>query len=392
VSVLPRRRTRRRALALAAIATAVAIALAELLLPLVLPNARIGYYWAFDPLLGWSQVPGGKSRTEIDGETVRIEFNGRGFHDVQHELARPAGVRRIVLVGDSFSEAVQVNLEDAFFRLLEARLDAESGSDFEVVNLGVGDFGTAQECLAFEHLGLAYDPEILLVQIFPLNDVANNSLELFDTSGSDNDALRPYFVERGGALELTSAQPVRNWLRRHSATVRSAEAVLWKLFGTRSDERREADRRARAAQLGFPPEGLPPLFHVFADDAHQHPAVRRAWDLTERILERIATTARAHGVKVLFVVVPWDQCVGSAWEAFAAGQPPPPLRADHPEQRLGAWCARHGVPCLLLKPIFDRRASEFFPARRGHFNPAAHRMTAEAIFAKLQAEGMLEKD
>ena len=385
------RRSRRRVFVLAALLACFTVVLFELVAPLVLPALRIGPFWAFDPVLGWTNVPDREYEWDIDGEIVSVGFNDRGFHDVSHTSDRPDGVRRIVLIGDSFSEATQVQLEETFHRRLAHRLEAEAEDRWEVINLGVGDFGTAQACLAFERLGLAYDPEILLVEIFPLNDLTNNSLELYDTSGSDNDGFRPYFVERDGALELTSAHPARHWLRRHSATFLCAEMLLSKIRGRRSDAQRNADRGRRNMDLGF--QGmLPPVYQTYVDDAHQHPAIRRAWHLTELILGRIVTTARAHGVKVLFVVVPWDRSVGAAaWERFVGGMPSTPLQPDYPERRLSELSARLGVPCLLLKPTFEQHVDEFFPPRRDHFNPAAHRLTADAIFAKLQEERMLDE-
>src|SRR5207249_2550970 len=107
------------------------------------------------------------------------------------------------------------NLDQTFFRLLEERLNRTTTERWEVVNVGVGDFGTAQEWLALTRFGLPLAPDVVLLQIFPLNDVCNNSIELFDLCRSKNDPYRPYLIDAESGLILTSAQPVRNFLRRH---------------------------------------------------------------------------------------------------------------------------------------------------------------------------------
>jgi hypothetical protein len=357
------------------------VVLFELGVRILSPGFDINPSWRYHPALGWSQVPSGRFDYEVDGERVWIGFNREGFHDVEHEIEKPAGTKRIVLIGDSFSESVQVNLEQTFFRLLEDALNAAGAGRWEVINLGVGDFGTAQECLALEHLGLRYSPDIVLCQIFPLNDIGNNTIELYDLCKSRNDRYRPYFVEDGGSLRLTSAQPARSFLRRASVSYGVLEGLLLRATGAFAPQD-DSEYRAALQARGFQVE---PIVMTFLDERDQPAEIARGWRVTERILERIVERCRAHGAAFVGMVVPWDRCVGPAWEVFARTQPLP-LQRDYPERRLGALFERLGVPSLMLLELFERNRDVVLPARAGHLNPAAHRLVADAILAKLRAE------
>jgi len=126
--------------------------------------------WRFHPVLGWTQNPSAQYDYVVGGERVHVEFNSQGFRDVERSVANPNHHRRIVVVGDSFCEAVQVNLEDTFHQRLQSMLNQDSEEQWEVINLGVGDFGNAQELIALREYGIPFAPEIVVFQIFPLGN------------------------------------------------------------------------------------------------------------------------------------------------------------------------------------------------------------------------------
>jgi hypothetical protein len=253
-----------------------------------------------------------------------------------------------------------------------------NGERWEVINLGVGDFGSAQEQVALEEYGLRYEPDLVVQEIFPLNDVCNNTIELYGMCASDNDRYRPYFVERGSELVATSAQPVRNFLRRHSATYGVVEHAL---LGFAAHDERERFTRSRAA--GMPVEAL---LETFAPDEQQHPWVARGWRLTEAILSRTAALAHAHGAKYLAVVVPFEPQV-RAWPPPGARPSKIALGVDYPERRLARLFARLDIPVVTLRDEFARHADEVLPFISGHFSLGAHRLAAELIYQRLIALG-----
>ena len=96
--------------------------------------------------------------------------NSRGLRDEEYSLAKPEGVRRIAVVGDSFVMGSGVALEDLFHTLLEESL-AESypGTRFQCLNFGVGGHNLADYYATVRHMVGAYEPDLVLVGL-SMND------------------------------------------------------------------------------------------------------------------------------------------------------------------------------------------------------------------------------
>src|SRR6185369_12345965 len=124
-------RERRLRLLLVAGSLLVGLALVELAVRLSGIDYNISINWKYHRLLGWSQTPNARYDYEVAGRPIHVAFNSQGFRDIEHP--REKTKKRVVVIGDSFCEAVQVNLEETFWKRLEAKLG------WEVINLGVGD-------------------------------------------------------------------------------------------------------------------------------------------------------------------------------------------------------------------------------------------------------------
>ncbi len=114
---------------------------------------------------GYELIP--DASAVVVGEPVNV--NRLGFRDRERQLAKPAGTRRIVVIGDSHAFGTGVADEEIFTRLLEQNLTA-TGDAVEVLNLGVGGYNTTQEVHLLEHRGLAFEPDLVLV-LYTLSDV-----------------------------------------------------------------------------------------------------------------------------------------------------------------------------------------------------------------------------
>jgi hypothetical protein len=348
----------------------------------------INPFWKYHPVIGWSQVPNKSYHYWMDGKEIRVAFNSRGFHDVEHPLKKPSGTKRIVLVGDSFSEALQVNLDETFFRRLVEKLNQGGKSPWEAINLGVGDFGTTQEWVALDQIGLDYSPDVVICQIFPLNDICNNTLELCDLCKSLNDRYRPYFVLSDGELHLTSAQPFRNFLRRYFVSYGVVEHKILKGRSQTQEVYLERLYEQRAQEMGLAPLG--PLLYIYVSDQDQPEVISKGWKITEKIVEKMARLCRERNIQFIPVVVPFEACVSlNGWKAFASDYPNGGIIQDYPEKRLGRLFDRLSVPGVLLKEPFERNRDAVLPYIGGHFNPEGHRVAAEAIYSKMAEIGLV---
>ncbi|HEX2224484.1 MAG TPA: SGNH/GDSL hydrolase family protein, partial [Thermoanaerobaculia bacterium] len=92
--------------------------------------------------------------------------NSLGYRDRERSLAKPPGVYRIVVIGDSIAAGYQVErTEDVFPALLEAALREEGrgAGGIEVLNFGVTGYNTAQEVETLRSRALRFDPDLVIL-------------------------------------------------------------------------------------------------------------------------------------------------------------------------------------------------------------------------------------
>ncbi len=127
----------------------------------------------FDSVRGWTGVPNVEGTNwSVDGE-FHVKTNSRGFRDNERDTTKPPGTIRIAIVGDSFVWGHNLDQADLMPQLLELRL-RERGYVVEVLNFGIGGYGTDQEYLLLEQEVMRYKPDIVALSFFYSNNFWNN--------------------------------------------------------------------------------------------------------------------------------------------------------------------------------------------------------------------------
>ncbi len=119
----------------------------------------------FDPITGWSKIPGASSRRSTSEFDVRYEINALGLRE-SHTLsyAKPAGTYRVLCLGDSFTLGYTVDERDLFVDQLRRSWLSE-GRAVDVINAGTEGWSTDQEVAWYLSEGVKYQPDLVL--IFP---------------------------------------------------------------------------------------------------------------------------------------------------------------------------------------------------------------------------------
>jgi hypothetical protein len=95
---------------------------------------------------------------------------------------------RVFVVGDSFTQAVQVSDDKTYYAPLKT-------SGMNVFAYGAGGWGSLQEFMILDKYFDVIKPDLIIWQ-FSMNDLINNSPELEKASThNNNDMVRPYWVE-----------------------------------------------------------------------------------------------------------------------------------------------------------------------------------------------------
>jgi lysophospholipase L1-like esterase len=99
---------------------------------------------------------------------AEIRTNSLGFRDRELPPQKPAGERRVIMLGDSFTLGWGVREKETFTRRLEEMLCA-GDKHYRVINMGTGNYNTVMEVELLKWKGLGLDPDVLVLMYF-VND------------------------------------------------------------------------------------------------------------------------------------------------------------------------------------------------------------------------------
>jgi len=145
-----------------------------------------------DELLGWKHQPNQTSRFETIDFSVDVVTNSRGLRDKEYGLEKPPGIKRILILGDSFGWGFGVEHGDRIDEIIESKYD-----DIEIINASIAGYGTDQQYLYLKNRGILYNPDLVVVMFYP-NDVNNNSSKI------QYQYEKPFFILEENSIKLTN--------------------------------------------------------------------------------------------------------------------------------------------------------------------------------------------
>jgi len=362
----------------------------------LLGNKFSGSTYIADPLLGWSLRPGAGA-WEADEGVAWSKINSHGFRDRDRALIKPRGVYRVAVLGDSYTEARQVDMNKTFTALSEVELKRRhcfGESNVEVLNFGVPGYGTGQELLLLRERVWKFSPDMIVLQVFTGNDIFNNHRAL-NVSTPD---LAPYFLLKDGNLTLDDRfrktpafNPTRIKLKGIAADVMNNSVLLqlvYKLRRLRAQQEELAHMDATevsAASNAPPPEYqrylafLPPTV----------PSMVEAWQVTDALIAEFGREASSHHAPLLIMLIP------TAHQTYADPKDEESYRAhykieslEYADDRVERQSLANGIPVLrLTEPLKEviRRTGKY-PAgfantapNEGHLNELGHAVVAREL-------------
>jgi hypothetical protein len=348
-------------------------------------------FWEPDPLLGTRLIPGrsGWWTQEEHEFVVPVRINDQGRRDLDRSEQKTAGTFRILLLGDSFVEAMHVPIENTFARRLEGLFANQGPAPVEVVSMGVSGYGTAGEYLYYRDIGRRFHPDLVVLSFYPGNDVRNNSPTL-------EPALPPTY-DANGNLERVTAAKTGDGTRRGWLASSEAYTFVRKLILTRQPwlaERLASWGLLSKAALRQVPmaDGVPVDYLVYAQPPPRE--WETAWQHTEGLLTALRDAVAADGARfMVMIVTAREQIYDADWQALLATYPAMQRRSwdlNGPERRVLDWCARSGVSCVQLSRAFAARRGDgtrLHFIHDGHWTPAGHALAAQAMYDVLREAG-----
>jgi hypothetical protein len=299
----------------------------------VMPSEMV----SVDPDLGFRMLP--NYRGVMAMNNTAVETNSWGLRDREYGVPS-ADKWRIYVLGDSMVFGFGVRAEETFPHYLEKLLRDRLQREVEVVNGGVPGYGTLQELEFFEQTVDQVQPDLVLVAVALLNDIADNRK----------------FAERAQARQRPrgAVWKALRWLRSRSQLYLTV-------------------RRYRHASGGEA------LMQIHAP--HPRPGTEQALQLTEQALLRFARVARGRGVDFAVVISPvYRQTSTEAWQRALASYQLDAGRysREQPNRRLVSFAQAAGLPVLDLLPVLGASRSEDLYFHE-HWRPRGHAVVATAV-------------
>jgi lysophospholipase L1-like esterase len=328
----------------------------------------------FHSKLGWAKKPG----VEVDRSTpefdVTFAINELGLRDdPMASPAKPDGVQRVLMLGDSFVLGYTVDRHHLFVDQLEDWWQAE-GRDVDVINAGTEGYSTDQEVLWFLEQGVDFAPD--LVVLFPYeNDLYWNGQASYTRFpkprfGADGTLQTGTLLDPGGAPALASF-----------ATIQLLGAAL-SLLGDGPTAHH------------FQPAGSDRmLFNEWGPLLHDEPAfLADALARTRGALQALATRCDEIGVRLVVAPIPSESVVHPEHrEAFRTsadglkGLPDDAWDPNRPVDLFLGMARDLGITNLDARAaLIEAGADEplYFDVE-WHFNPRGNEVFARFLHAEL---------
>lgn len=154
----------------------------------------------YHPTFGYRFIPGLKARVEHESGGYLVRANGWGFR-CEHEFDAPrrAGIRRVLLFGDSFTAGDGVSNKKRYGDRLEALIDA-----VEVWNFALPGTGTDQHYLIHQELAKSVDHDLVVISVLVENirRVAARYRPFQTPEGERQILAKPYYTLEADELVL----------------------------------------------------------------------------------------------------------------------------------------------------------------------------------------------
>lgn len=312
------------------------------------------FFLEHDPELGFRLEPGavGEYRGRwllSPNPAIRtpVRINSLGIRGPEIAIPKPEGNRRLLILGDSYVQALEVPYADTFYALLAESVRASGAPLLEPVPMGVTGYGQAQQLLWLQKLGVRLEPDLVVASVFLGNDITDNSQEIGLA------ATRPYFELRDGELHLVERpKEAARWKYDLAKYMRSF--IVYKEIG-----HKVSALRRMAGSLGV-------VNYVDVEGATGSELVRkrtRAWRLTFALLKEMARISESAEAPFLAVF----------HGSYPTGS------ADSVPEAIRRRCAEAGFECLDLNPGLTTTDEHFVPTDL-HWSAPGHAKVAELIW------------
>jgi len=313
-----------------------------------------------------------------------VRISSQGLRE--RELGpKESGEFRILVIGDSFTMGWGVSYEETYPHVLEELLNAaHPDKRITVINGGVSGYGPWQERIFLNERGWNLEPDLVLLQLYPENDIANTLTKV----GKRLPAYNTEWEER-----VSFWRYVDDWRVQFEWRL-LAYSRLYYTLTVLTDRRIDFGNLFRKLRFFGPAPrermepSVPRPFYLEVMLRDWYPELSEGWTLLREDVLQIRADCQARDVPfVVFSLPTIQECIESYWTGSTAGASPGYEYERYKDVKISeaffgeARLESIDVPGVL---IGHENPSELF-LMDGHFSPAGNRVVAERLAQSLNA-------
>lgn len=308
---------------------------------------------------------------------INIKHNSLGFRDSEYKFEKQTDIKRIVVLGDSFTWGWGVNKENIYTEKLETSLKKT-----EVINMGIPGYGMAKEYLLLNRYALKFKPDIVIVSFF-LDDFLKKELEKDDSIFEDEQLSQQNYQalslkdkkspEEGKIRKINNSESIsiQNFLRKNSS--------LYNFVATKI---KISDWFSGLRELFFKLElmkRLPPV-SIVATYALKN---KNLWGYTEEAILKMKSLSEKHNFKLIVVIIPEKpQVYEKFWPIIHSTYNISEKDLMMPNNFIRELCEKNSINVLDLLPTFRKYADKgekLYFDYDPHWNARGHELASEAL-------------
>lgn len=341
---------------------------------------------------------------------IKIKHNSMGFRDDEHFLNKKNRIKRIIVLGDSFTWGWGIDKNDVFTEKLESKLQ-----NTEVINMGIPGSGIAQEYIILKEYALKFNPDIVILGFFLDDFLSKKLLEKialrkiywnkrisktkFITYSeekaylSGNQYLKVPYISVGQQIiynqvtENIKEKVLNNFFLTAQKFLRSHSA-LFNFIATKikTTEKLEWLRKIFIELGGM--KKLPDISIV----ASQALKLKDQWEYTGKALLKMKDLAERHDFKLIVVIIPEKpQVYKKFWSMISSQHNISADDLDLPNRFIKETCEQNNIYVLDLLPEFRKYADKgenLYFDYDPHWNSRGHEVAGELIYDYINKIGI----
>jgi len=347
----------------------------ELLVRIFAPQERP--LFIADPLIRTIHKPNVDTMRKGPEYQAHIHTNAQGFIGKDFSIEKPPGTYRIAALGDSFTEALDVDVDKSYTALLEGMLTESHKTPYQIYNFGISGAGSTHELLTYTKYAAAYNPDMVLWQVYLGNDLADDLLLRADGMGTSTAT-----EARTGTLRAflsNNFQSPRFFIREFEKIEAVHELLTRYSIVSRQLDYYDAGR------------AYPFVYDVY--NAGEKTVFSENFSLMCDFVHEFKSETSARGDRLVVLLIPArEQVLDEEWEKILDAFPEMKKKTWNrlqPLEKMRACLDQESVPYVDLYPIFKAALNagneRMYYHTDPHLNEYGHTLVAKSVFDFLSA-------